>query len=68
MKEIMFLLPIETMIYLHNGPLVVMLIYGLVLLVSFMVLWISSTFLFDNWEKEFLIFKISLILLKEAWA
>ena len=48
MKELMFSLPIETMIYLHENPLVVILIQSLSLLESLMVLWISSTFLFNS--------------------
>ena len=60
------LLPMETIIYFCENLLVVMLICGLGLLKLLIVLWTSFTFFFDNWGKCSLIFRISLILAKDA--
>ena len=63
----MFLLPIETIICLHEGPLVVMLICSFIFSILFMVLCIISIFLFKILEKLSLSLRISLMFTDNAY-
>ena len=64
----MFLLPIETIICLHEGTLVVMLICSFIFSVLFMVLCIFSIFLFRRLGKLSLSLRISLMFTDNACA